>query len=140
MQFCDGMVTNAALNIYSARDVTGDNQTLRFAAAFITVCSDGDIDDRALLSWPSLPLLYTAGTGVGWLGQAVQGPQYSPANAAGVYVREFQNGYVAVNPRNNGARTFLVPVTTQDVITGAIFAANASISIGDRDGRFLRKI
>lgn len=139
MRFCDGMVTNAAQNIYSARDVTGDNQTLRFAVAFITTCSDGAIDDRLLSSWSQLPTVYTNGSAIGWLGQARETPRYSPYNGAGVYVRHFDNGYVAVNPRNNGSQSFTVPVATRNVVSGATYAANASIPIADRDGVLLVK-
>ena len=139
MRFCDEFVTNAALNIYSARDVTGDNQTLRFAVAFCCVCSDGDVDDRRLLTWSTMPLVYTGGTGIGWLGQATQARQYTPYSS-GVYVRSFQWGYVAVNPRNNGAQSFTLTENVRDVVTNALYNAGSLIPIADRDGVFLRKV
>jgi hypothetical protein len=144
LRFVDGLVTNPCLNMWSVRDVTNDgsaadNQRRRFGAAFITTCSDGCIDDRLVLTYSTLPLIYTNGTGVGWLGQPLQSSRYSAYNAQGVYVREFANGYSAVNPRNNGAQTFTVPVATRNVESGATYAANASIPIADRDGVFLVK-
>jgi hypothetical protein len=143
LRFQDAIVTNAALNIYSVRDVTGDlssadKQRLRFGAAFITTCSNGCIDDRRWLDWATLPLIYTNGVNVGWLGQAVDAPQPS-AYVNGIYVREFDNGFTAVNPRNNGTKTFTLPVDTIDVESGTTYAASATITLLDRDGVFLVK-
>lgn len=143
LQFMDGAVTTPCLNIWSIRDVVNDNsaadnQRRRFGAAFVTTCSDGAIDDRQLLNYATLPLIYTNGTGVGWLGQPLETSRYS-GNAQGVYIREFANGYTAVNPRNNGARTFTLPVTVRDVETGTVYSAGALIPIADRDGGFYVK-
>lgn len=143
LRFIDGAVRNPRLNMWSVRDVlndgsAADNQRRRFGAAFISVCSDGCIDDRWVATYTTLPLIYTNGTGVGWLGQPKETPRYT-GNSEGVYIREFDNGFVAVNPRNNGSRSFILPVATRDVESGATYAANAPISIADRDGVFLVK-
>jgi hypothetical protein len=144
MRLTSEMVTNPALLIFSVRDITGDNSTadnqrLRFGAAWVTVCSDGAIDDRRMTLWSSLPTIYTGGTAIGWLGQASETPRYS-AYQNGVYVRRFASGYVAVNPRNNGSQTFTLPVAVRNVVTSVDYASGAAIPILDRDGVFLRII
>lgn len=143
LRFQDAIVTNAALNIYSVRDVTGDlssadKQRLRFGAAFITVCSDGAIDDGHILDWGTMPLIYTDGGDIGWLGAAAEPARSTQYNANGIYGRSFANGFVALNPRNNGTKTFTVPVDTRDVETGTTYAASATITLLDRDGVFLK--
>jgi hypothetical protein len=45
---------------------------------------------------------------MGWLGYPTQPPQTTPYSQ-GVYVRLFDNGYAAVNPRGNGTRTITLP-------------------------------
>lgn len=137
MRFQEGLVRMPGTNIYSVRD-SDDTQRRRFGAAFITVCSDGAIDDRLWEGYSSLPAIYTNGTGVGWLGQAVGAAQYT-AYQNGVYAREFDNGYVAVNPRNNGSRNITFPVNVRNVVTATNYTAGSNIPLADRDGGFYVK-
>jgi len=144
MRFLHGICANTSGILYKIEDVVGDNssadnQRLRFGTAAVNVCSNGGTQDNYLMNWATLPLIYTNGTNVGWLGQPRTTPRWSPY-VSNVYVREFDNGYVAVNPRNNGSRTFTLPVALRNVVTGTSYAANASIPIADRDGAFLVKI
>jgi len=147
MNFMQGAVAKPATLFYSSYEITTDgssanNQRLRFGAAAVTVCSDGCFDDRNLLTWPTLPAIYTGGTGgagVGWLGQAIQTHRTQPYQN-GVYVREFDNGYVAVNPRNNGSQTFTLPVNVRNVSNDVTYNAGSNIPLADRDGGFYRKI
>lgn len=144
-RFFDGSVRNPAMNIYFCRDqstniaVAANYQKLRFSVAAVTVLSDGCVDDRLFVNWPTLPAIYTNGTGAGWLGQARETPRYDPYQS-GVYVRHFVNGYVAVNPRNNGSQVFTLPVAVRNVQTGSTHNANTNIQIADRDGLFFVKV
>lgn len=95
------------------------------------------------------------GLGQGWMGNPVVGdaglPQVGPSQN-GVYIREFENAYAVLNPRNNGARTITLPVNVQacpststsrsdpSVNTGATITAGTPISLNDRDGRVFRKL
>jgi parallel beta-helix repeat protein len=150
IRFLDAAVRVPALNIYSDREITADNTTqnwknIRFGLGAITVLSDGAFDDQTFMTSSWLPDEYSnAGAGVGWLGQAVEGPQYT-AWQNGVYKREFQNGIVLVNPRNNGQQTVTLPGTFKK-ITGRSGRSDLSINngqtvttvtLGDRDGLFL---
>lgn len=143
LKFFHTALAHPATAFYSVRDVTGDltaadYQRLRFGAALITVCSNGGIDDRRILSWATLPLIYTDGGNVGWLGQAIDTPQWT-SYQAGVYRREFANGFVLVNPRNNGTQNVTLAVNVRDVHTGTSYTAGSNLPLADRDGMFVRK-
>jgi Fibronectin type III domain len=146
IRYQHGAVRDPRKLIFSLRDVyhdgsEADNQRLRFGACAIMVMSNGMIDDRGALSANSAyNALYTNnGAGHGWLGQPVsETPNWTP-DGQGVYVREFTNGFAAVNPRNNGSRTFTVGVNTRNIVTNVSYSAGSSIPIGDRDGVLLVK-
>ena len=81
-----------------------------------------------------------------WLGAAVDNPQ-TTAGANGLYVREFANAYVVVNPPDTGgAKTWTAPVQVKRIncdddttMDGTVFAAGSSITIPASDGQYFLK-
>jgi Fibronectin type III domain len=147
MRYYHNAVIDSRKLIFKIGDMTWDGsaadaQRLRFGACAIMVMSNGMIEDTGAINATSSTVnaIYTNnGAGHGWLGQPISlTPNWTP-DGQGVYVREFDNGFAAVNPRNNGARTFTVGVNTRNIVTGVDYLAGASIPIADRDGVLLVK-
>ena len=156
MRFLHGAVRTPRLNMFNVQDVRfdgspADNQRLRFAIAFVACCSNGMIHDGGEGSQAhangfrvtdgSLHPYYTNnGAGYGWLGQPIdETPSWSPYQN-GVYMREFTNGFVAVNPRNNGSRNITLGSNVRNIATGLTYTAGQNIPIADRDGLLLLKV
>lgn len=117
-RFTDAAVKYPQLLIYSSREITNANtsgnwQKFRFGLGACLVFTNGAFDDTLAADTTWDPDEYTnAGAGIGWLGRPVDSQQYSASIAqgsVGVYVRRFTNGYVVVNPRNNGSQTITLP-------------------------------
>jgi hypothetical protein len=146
MRYFHGAVRDPKKLSYKIGDLTfdnssADNQRWRFGACAILVMANGMIDDTGAISANSATAaIYTNnGAGHGWLGKPVSDtPNWTP-DGAGVYVREFTNGYAAVNPRNNGAQNFTLPVNVRNIVTSTTYTAGANIPIADRDGVLLIK-
>ena len=140
-------VRNPRMTSYSVWDVLfdgspADEQRLRFAIGTVCVLTNGMIDDTRTISRNSAwHRFYTNnGAGHGWLGQPIdETPSWTPYQN-GVYLREFTNGFVGLNPRNNGARTIALGVSVRNIDNGATYAAGSAIPIADRDGLLLVKV
>lgn len=93
---------------------------------------------------------------VGYLGQPIDPPQTS-AYSNGVYVREFENGLVVLNPGNGGytagpgAKTITLPSPgagyqwkrlsgSQDAAVNTGQVQSSSLTINERDGIILRRV
>lgn len=144
--------------VHSSRDIAADNTTadwqrVRFAGAMVWLFSDGALDDRCMSRWDDggyagFPDEYTnAGQSGHWLGAALETPQWTAWDVAnGVYRRRFTNGWVLINPRNNGAKTVALGQSMRK-IAGRSGHSNTTINNGatvtsvtlqDRDAIFLR--
>ena len=142
-----GAVKHPRMCMYSARDILHDNtpadlQRLRFAIGTVCVLTNGMIDDRGSISANSAWHRYYTnnGAGHGWLGQPIsETPSWTPYQN-GVYLREFANGFVAVNPRNNSARTITLSENVKNIDNNITYNAGEAIPIGDRDGLLLLKL
>lgn len=132
---------------YKCNDILHDGtaadlQRLRFAIGTVCVLTNGLIDDTGHIAANSAwhPYYTNNGAGHGWLGQPInETPSWTPYQN-GVYVREFTEGFVGVNPRNNGARTIALGVNVRNIDNGATYAAGSAIPIADRDGLLLVKV
>jgi hypothetical protein len=142
-----GAVRSPRMLVYSARDILHDGsaadlQRLRFAIGTVCVLTNGAIDDRGVISANSAwhPYYTNNGAGHGWLGQPLsETPSWSPYQN-GVYLREFSNGFVAVNPRNNGAQSIAIGRAVRNIVTNVTYTPGQAIPIADRDGLLLLKI